>query len=76
VKTHILVIEDETQIARVLKVELEYEGFEVTVEHDGKAGLESAFHSEIDLILLDVMLPGLSGIEVLRRLRKENRNTL
>jgi DNA-binding response OmpR family regulator len=42
VKTHILVIEDETQIARVLKVELEYEGFQVTVEHDGKAGLETA----------------------------------
>ena len=72
-KTHILVIEDETQIARVLKVELEYEGYQVTVEHDGKAGLETALHSEFDLILLDVMLPGLSGIEVLRRLRKENR---
>ena len=72
-KTHILVIEDETQIARVLKVELEYEGYQVTIEHDGKAGLETALHSEFDLILLDVMLPGLSGIEVLRRLRKENR---
>jgi len=73
VKTHILVIEDETQIARVLKVELEYEGYQVTIEHDGKAGLETALDSEFDLILLDVMLPGLSGIEVLRRLRKENR---
>ncbi|MGZ4161760.1 MAG: response regulator transcription factor [Neobacillus sp.] len=74
-KTHILVIEDETQIARVLKMELEYEGYQVTVEHDGKSGLETAFQSEIDLILLDVMLPGLSGNEVLRRLRKEDRNT-
>ncbi|MEH7439569.1 response regulator transcription factor [Neobacillus drentensis] len=73
--THILVIEDEVQIARVLKVELEYEGYQVTVEHDGKAGLETALQSKMDLILLDVMLPGLSGIDVLRRLRKENCNT-
>ncbi|MDR6124714.1 DNA-binding response OmpR family regulator [Bacillus sp. SLBN-46] len=73
--THILVIEDEVQIARVLKVELEYEGYQVTVEHDGKAGLETALQTKIDLILLDVMLPGLSGIDVLRRLRKENCHT-
>ncbi|WP_066397915.1 response regulator transcription factor [Neobacillus mesonae] len=70
-KTHILVVEDEIQIARVLKMELEYEGYNVTVEHNGKDGLEKALHSEIDLILLDVMLPKLSGIDVLRRLRKE-----
>jgi DNA-binding response OmpR family regulator len=56
-KTHILVIEDEKQIARVLKTELEYEGYQVTVEHDGKKGLETALQREIDLILLDVMLP-------------------
>lgn len=74
-KTHILVIEDETQIARVLKVELEFEGYQVTVEHEGKSGLETALQSEFDLILLDVMLPRLSGIDILRRLRKENRKT-
>jgi signal transduction histidine kinase len=51
VKTHIFIIEDETQIARVLKVELEYEGYQVTVEHDGKAGLETALHSEIEVFL-------------------------
>ncbi|WP_462412802.1 response regulator transcription factor [Neobacillus sp. Marseille-QA0830] len=72
-KTHILVVEDETQVARVLKMELEYEGYLVTVEHDGKAGLERALETDVDLILLDVMLPGLSGMEVLRRLRKENK---
>ncbi|HLO12835.1 MAG TPA: response regulator transcription factor [Pseudoneobacillus sp.] len=74
-ETQILIIEDETQIARVLKMELEYEGYQVTVEHNGKDGLEAALHTEIDLILLDVMLPGLSGIEVLRRFRRENRTT-
>lgn len=74
-KTHILVVEDEAQIARVLKLELEYEGYQVTVEHEGKKGLERALQSEVDLILLDVMLPGLSGMEVLRRLRKENKVT-
>src|SRR5436305_9764459 len=56
-------------------MELEFEGYQVTVEHNGKTGLETALHSEIDLILLDVMLPGLSGIEVLRRFRRENKNT-
>lgn len=71
-KTHILVVEDETKIARVLKMELEFEGYEVTVEHDGKAALETALRENLELILLDVMLPGLNGIEVLRRLRREN----
>jgi DNA-binding response OmpR family regulator len=75
VETHILVIEDETQIARVLQMELEYEGYQVTIEHNGKTGLEQALQTDVDLILLDVMLPGLSGIEVLRRLRKENKHT-
>ncbi|MFY4777359.1 response regulator transcription factor [Metabacillus sp. RGM 3146] len=71
----ILIVEDEKKIAKVLKIELEFEGYDVTMEHDGKAGLETAFNAKPDLILLDVMLPEISGIEVLRRLRKEDRHT-
>jgi len=74
VKKHLLIVEDEIQIARVLQMELEYEGYRVTVEYNGKAGLETALHTNIDLVILDVMLPKLNGIEVLRRLRKEKEN--
>ncbi|WP_066065778.1 response regulator transcription factor [Neobacillus soli] len=68
----ILVVEDEKQIAKILKIELEYEGYEVVVAYDGKSGLQSALNEKLDLILLDVMLPEMNGIEVLRRIRKEN----
>ncbi|MBK5461713.1 response regulator transcription factor [Peribacillus sp. TH27] len=71
-KQRILVVEDEVQIATILKIELEYEGYEVLVAHTGKAGLEAALQGELDLILLDVMLPEMNGIEVLRRIRNEN----
>ncbi|MDQ6598378.1 response regulator transcription factor [Bacillus salipaludis] len=74
-KKRILVIEDEVNIAKVLKIELEYESYEVFVEHDGKSGLNMATEKPIDLILLDVMLPEMNGIEVLRRLRKAGNQT-
>lgn len=65
----ILIIEDEVKIARFLELELKHEGYEVIQSHDGREGLEKALKEEVDLILLDVMLPGLNGMEVCRRIR-------
>ncbi|UTL74064.1 response regulator transcription factor [Bacillus halotolerans] len=74
-KGHILIVEDEEKIARVLQLELEYEGYSVTIKHNGSEGLNAATEGSYSLLLLDVMLPGLSGLEVLRRLRKTDQET-
>lgn len=68
-KGHILVIEDEAKLARFVEVELTYEGYRVTVVNDGPTGLVMAREQLPDLILLDWMLPGISGLEICRRLR-------
>ena len=67
----ILVVEDEETLARFVELELNHEGYEVQKAFDGRTGLMMALEGECDLILLDVMLPGMSGLELLRRLRKE-----
>lgn len=67
----ILIVEDENKIARFVELELKYEGYEVEIAGDGRQGLEKAMHDDIDLVILDIMLPGLSGIEVCRRVRQE-----
>ena len=67
----ILLVEDEEKLARMVGLELRYEGYEVEKAFDGRTGLERALTGTFDLILLDIMLPALSGMEVLRRLRKE-----
>ncbi|HAA26304.1 MAG TPA: DNA-binding response regulator [Ruminiclostridium sp.] len=66
----ILVVEDESKIARFLELELKHEGYVVELAYDGREGLEKALKGDVDLVILDLMLPLLSGIEVLRRIRK------
>ena len=66
----ILIIEDEIKIARFLELELTYEGYSVQQCHDGREGLDKAINEIFDIIILDVMLPSLNGLEVLRRLRQ------
>lgn len=66
----VLIIEDEIKLARFVELELVYEGYEVKVCNDGRVGLDTAMEENFDLILLDLMLPGLNGIEICRRIRK------
>ena len=68
----ILLIEDEEKLARMVELELQYEGYEVEKAFDGRTGLDLALAGGFNLILLDIMLPALSGMEVLRRLRRES----
>jgi DNA-binding response OmpR family regulator len=65
----ILIIEDEEGLVEFLELELQYEGYEVDVAYDGRQGLELAMKQDYHVILLDLMLPGLNGVEVCRRLR-------
>ncbi|MCT4784996.1 response regulator transcription factor [Exiguobacterium aestuarii] len=67
----ILVVEDDSKIARLLELELKHAGYEVVVATDGRSGLERAVADDIDLVLLDIMLPQMSGLEVVRRLKEE-----
>lgn len=68
--TKILIIEDEKNLSRFIELELKYEGYETKVCADGRSGLKSALSEDWDAILLDLMLPELSGLEVCRRIRQ------
>jgi DNA-binding response OmpR family regulator len=66
---HILIVEDEVKLAKFIELELTYEGYKVSVAHEGLAGLTAVRESRPDLVILDWMLPSLSGLEICRRLR-------
>lgn len=68
----ILVIEDEKDLSQFIQLELEHEGYEVRAAFTGRDGLDLALYEQFDLILLDLMLPGLNGVEVCRRIRLAN----
>lgn len=70
-KASILLVEDEEKLARFVELELMHEGYRVEKSANGREALEMALRGDYDLILLDIMLPGLNGLEVLRRLLKE-----
>ncbi|MED3958992.1 DNA-binding response regulator [Priestia aryabhattai] len=65
----VLIVEDEEGLVEFLELELKYEGYLVDVAYDGRTGLDKAIKQKYDIILLDLMMPGLNGIEVCRRLR-------
>ena len=67
----ILIIEDEVSIAEPEKDYLELSGFEVDMEHSGDTGLEKALKNDYDLIILDLMLPGIDGFEICRKIREQ-----
>jgi two-component system, OmpR family, response regulator CpxR len=69
----ILLIDDDAELCSLLARFLKREGFTVSFEHEGHRGLERALEGEADLIVLDVMLPGIDGFEILRRLRRESK---
>ncbi|CDQ40930.1 MULTISPECIES: response regulator transcription factor [Virgibacillus] len=72
---NILIVEDEQKLSRVLQLELEYENYETTIATSGKEALKQMENNQWDLVLLDIMLPELSGLEVLRRVRKTDETT-
>jgi len=68
-KKKVLVVDDEVELAKAIQVRLEHANYEVSVAHSGPEGLEKSQLEKPDLILLDVMMPGMDGFEVLNRLR-------
>ncbi|MBB4832971.1 two-component system response regulator ArlR [Staphylococcus hominis] len=68
--TNILIVEDEQNLARFLELELTHDGYKVDIEYDGEPGLKKALNNDFDLIILDLMLPNINGLEICRRVRQ------
>jgi two-component system response regulator VicR len=71
-KKRVLIIEDEKSISDIVKFNLNKEGFDVDTAYDGREGLDKALGSDLDLILLDVMLPSMDGFEICKRIRAKS----
>lgn len=71
----ILIVEDEEKLARFIELELKHEDYDVTKSMNGREALEIALQGDFDLVLLDIMLPGINGLEVLRRLKAAGNET-
>lgn len=69
--SRVLIIEDETSIAELERDYLELSDFEVVIENDGQKGLERALHEDFDILILDLMLPGVSGFDICRQVREK-----
>lgn len=69
---NILIVEDDPKLARFVELELKHEGYNADLVHNGRDGLEAALSNEHDLIILDLMLPGLNGMEICRRVRQQS----
>lgn len=72
---NILIVEDDKAILKALRDDLEYEGYKVVTAMDGKEGLKLAQNSDFQIIILDILLPGLTGLEVCKKLRESGNNT-
>ena len=70
-KKHVLIIDDESDFVAIIKERLEFEGYEVTSAQNGKVGLEMMHQMDVDIVLLDIMMPEMNGFEVLAKIREE-----
>src|SRR3989338_3109514 len=75
-KKHILIVEDERPLAQALELKMNHEGYETTVASTGEEGLKQASTGKYDLILLDLILPGIDGFTILKELKNKRAKTV